>query len=584
MKKLLISLLFPGVFLFLALPVSSIRAATNTFDCKWNSTSCRAEAETYADCNDGYKVDSDYCTAITDKDSCKKATNIACVNSGSNSVTSSTSVNWYNQGFLNWYSKVYDESISPSSEIFGERYTAAQVQWILYSLPSTILNLIPGNPDFFLCVIGGQLSLDNCMGKIDDSAKQLLGMADTTPTLNQNIASAYLQTVNNSPISGLGYVNTLVNKLSPISTVKAADNGYGFTVAQSVIDLWRLTRNLSYSLIVLATIVIAFMIMFRVKINPQTVISIQSAIPKLIVTLVLITFSYAIAGLLIDIMYLVIAFISVILTSGSVKLSGVPDGATGLFNAFTHTYNAFGIMYNYWFHSIGASAKLIGSGSIGWGTLLTLATILMIIPIVVWSIKIFVVMVKNFTLLMVDIFAGPLQIMLGAITNKIGFGSWLRSITSHLVVYPILCVIFFFSFFFLYQGIPNVQVIDHTSTPFVPRSIIKAESTWNPPFSIGTTGASGGSQFIWIFVSIFIFSQATKVVEIVQSFFSGKPFDYGSAVGEAVGYGKRVWGETVGSDIVAARKLYLSENKNTRAYKIYQTVRNIGKKRETGDR
>jgi hypothetical protein len=29
------------------------------------------------------------------------------------------------------------------------------------------------------------------------------------------------------------------------------------------------------------------------------------------------------------------------------------------------------------------------------------------------------------------------------------------------------------------------------------------------------------------------------VVEIVQSFFSGKPFDYGSAIGEAVGYGKK---------------------------------------------
>jgi hypothetical protein len=220
---------------------------------------------------------------------------------------------WYNQSPLEWFQKVYDTS-NPS-EIFGERYTAAQVQWIFYSIPSMFLNMIPGNPDFFLCVIGGQLSLDNCMGKIDDSAKQLLGMADTTPAPKQNIASVYLQTVNNSPISGLGYVNTLVNKLSPISTVKAAENGYGFTVAQSVIDLWRLTRNLSYSLIVLATIVIAFMIMFRVKINPQTVISIQSAIPKLIVTLVLITFSYAIAGLLIDIMYLVIAFISVILTS-----------------------------------------------------------------------------------------------------------------------------------------------------------------------------------------------------------------------------------------------------------------------------
>ena len=45
----------------------------------------------------------------------------------------------YNQGFTDWYAKVYGDE-SPPSEIFGERYTAAQVQWILYSLVSVPLN------------------------------------------------------------------------------------------------------------------------------------------------------------------------------------------------------------------------------------------------------------------------------------------------------------------------------------------------------------------------------------------------------------------------------------------------------------
>ena len=40
---------------------------------------------------------------------------------------------WYNQTFEGWFVKVYGDE-SPPSEIFGERYTAAQVQWILYSL------------------------------------------------------------------------------------------------------------------------------------------------------------------------------------------------------------------------------------------------------------------------------------------------------------------------------------------------------------------------------------------------------------------------------------------------------------------
>jgi len=71
----------------------------------------------------------------------------------------------------------------------------------------------------------------------------------------------------------------------------------------------------------------AFMIMFRVRISPQTVITVQSALPKIIFTLILITFSYAIAGFLIDLMYVVIGIFSFIVTQG-----GIFDGsATDLF-------------------------------------------------------------------------------------------------------------------------------------------------------------------------------------------------------------------------------------------------------------
>ena len=43
---------------------------------------------------------------------------------------------WYDQSFPQWYKKVYDEQTSPPQEVFGERYTAAQVQWVIYSLAS----------------------------------------------------------------------------------------------------------------------------------------------------------------------------------------------------------------------------------------------------------------------------------------------------------------------------------------------------------------------------------------------------------------------------------------------------------------
>jgi len=64
------------------------------------------------------------------------------------------------------------------------------------------------------------------------------------------------------------------------------------------------------------------MIMLRVKISPQAVVTVQSAIPKLITTLILVTFSYAIAGLVIDLCNLVEALVVALLFS----VKGVPLG------------------------------------------------------------------------------------------------------------------------------------------------------------------------------------------------------------------------------------------------------------------
>src|SRR3990172_12628792 len=59
-------------------------------------------------------------------------------------------------------------------------------------------------------------------------------------------------------------------------------------------------------LLAFVMIVIGFLIMFRRQIDPHTVISIQNALPRIVLTLILITFSYAIVGLLIDLMYVIL--------------------------------------------------------------------------------------------------------------------------------------------------------------------------------------------------------------------------------------------------------------------------------------
>lgn len=83
----------------------------------------------------------------------------------------------------------------------------------------------------------------------------------------------------------------------------AAGSGIGFTSLEPLLALWSTFRNIAYFVFIIIFIAVGFAIMFRVKIDPRTVMTIENQIPKIIVGLVLVTFSYAIAGFLIDMMY-----------------------------------------------------------------------------------------------------------------------------------------------------------------------------------------------------------------------------------------------------------------------------------------
>ena len=62
-------------------------------------------------------------------------------------------------------------------------------------------------------------------------------------------------------------------------------------------------------LLVVITVVLGFLIMFRSKIGGQTALSLETVLPRIVVTMIYISFSFAIAGFLIDMMYLMIGLV-----------------------------------------------------------------------------------------------------------------------------------------------------------------------------------------------------------------------------------------------------------------------------------
>lgn len=126
------------------------------------------------------------------------------------------------------------------------------------------------------------------------------------------ISNLFVSPIVNPPASGVYWAYSSLQNAGFIPKTLAAE-GIGMGSIQPFSKIWKIFRDITYLLFVVILIAIGFMVMFRTKINPQTVISVENSLPRIIIALILITFSFAIAGFMIDLMYILIAiFISIL--------------------------------------------------------------------------------------------------------------------------------------------------------------------------------------------------------------------------------------------------------------------------------
>jgi len=204
---------------------------------------------------------------------------------------------WYQPTPFQFAEKVFHGGTE--SDIYGERYTFAQVNWIINSLLTTInpaAGKSPAETVDFVTSLAKILSYDpNSPPSSKDYAK--LG-----PLM---LVSQAMEWPYTHPIaSGVGEIKTMAFNIFDLGTgtqpAYAQGVGYAKLGQGTIRTLWTATRNISYLIIIVLLIAGGFMVMFRTKINPQTSVTIQMIIPRLIVSLILITFSYFLAGLISD--------------------------------------------------------------------------------------------------------------------------------------------------------------------------------------------------------------------------------------------------------------------------------------------
>jgi hypothetical protein len=133
------------------------------------------------------------------------------------------------------------------------------------------------------------------------------------------------------PASSSQYIRHLAGNFGIIKPVQAQTEPIrgGHRALLPIQDIWISLRNITYLIFVLIFIVIGLGIMLRIKIDPRTVMTIQNQIPRIIIALLLITFSYAIAGLMIDLMWVSTwAGINILTQSGDAKITN-PNNCDG---------------------------------------------------------------------------------------------------------------------------------------------------------------------------------------------------------------------------------------------------------------
>lgn len=201
-------------------------------------------------------------------------------------------------------------------------------------------------------------TLDSSEGQVSAPGARRAGIPDN---INEALANGGL-------VGGLGYLMAELIRNRPASfEYYAADvarnsrfgaqpayaQGIGFGALTPILGTWKAFRDVAYYLLTIMFIVTGFLILIRHKISGNMAVTVQNALPRLVLTLILITFSYAIAGLVVDLMFIAIYFIlnvfdTQIFPSGEVIFSGGianPEGLTLRKLAFDTNIFEFTIQY-----------------------------------------------------------------------------------------------------------------------------------------------------------------------------------------------------------------------------------------------
>ena len=335
----------------------------------------------------------------------------------------------------------------------------------------------------------GCLGIDSKSGKIGFLPSASSGQANggAIGFMGNMIATLYTP-----PLHTSDYFQNLAQNFIITKQAYAQNTGTGFQGLTPLIGIWSAFRNIVYLLLVIVFIVIGLAIMLRIKIDPRTVMSIQNQIPKIIIGILVVTFSFAIAGFLIDMMwvfiYLIFGIFSGISPEVAKSVSGLnptvmqgsnPFGALGAGNIWDIIFNSskgvgglLGSILGGEGGAVGSGVGLVSGATIGGilgsifpvigniigavaGGLLGLAVgafgtgnavgfiggiiafLIILIALLVALFRLWFTLIMAYVHILIDVVLAPFWIIGGIVPGSpISLTGWLRDIVANLAAFP----------------------------------------------------------------------------------------------------------------------------------------------------
>src|SRR3989344_726649 len=302
-------------------------------------------------------------------------------------------------------------------------------------------------------------NLNQILGTTDSLYTTLTGTSLAHPDTNQvtqgkgalaGMGNMVAMLYREEPVSGVQFFAYEFQKFNPVQPTfaQAPIGEIGYDALIPVQRLWRVFRNLSYVLFVIVFVIIGFMIMLRAHISPQAVATIQDSIPRLVVALILVTFSYAIAGLMIDAMFLLLNIAITGLQSTSPPLLGDAD--------FIFKKSVFGVVFGSLKDVVGSVAYAIDNliqGIVDLGFLEdlvgffggTVAGIITAIAMLFIMFRVFLMLLIAYIMIIILTMAAPFFFLIQALPGNNGAKEWFKQMAANVAVFPTVALMIIFA-------------------------------------------------------------------------------------------------------------------------------------------